>query len=129
MRLQAGARLGPYQIQSPLGAGGMGEVYKAIDMRLDRIVAIKILPVADAGSEARFEREAKAIAALTHPHICGLYDIGSDAGTSYLVMEYFEGETLANRLAKGPLTVEQTLTYAIQVADALDAAHRGGIVH
>src|SRR5262245_55492519 len=107
----------------------MGEVYKAVDTRLDRAVAIKILPGADGESEARFEREAKAIAGLAHTHICRLFDVGRDGGSSYLVMEHLEGETLASRLAKGPLPVEHALRYAIQIADALDAAHRAGIVH
>src|ERR1700752_490343 len=98
MATGAGTRFGPYEIQSPLGAGGFGEVYKARDTRLDRTVAIKILPSADPELKARFEREAKAIASLTHPHICPLYDVGHQDGTDYLVMEYLEGETLADRL-------------------------------
>jgi serine/threonine protein kinase len=105
MALRVGARLGPYDIISVLGAGGFGEVYKARDTRLDRTVAIKILSSADTDLKARFTREAKAIAALTHPHICTLYDVGHDAGTDYLVMEYLEGETLAARLSRGPLTL------------------------
>src|SRR6266700_3154673 len=117
MPLAAGTRLGPYEILSPLGAGGMGEVYKARDTRLDRTVAVKVS--AEQFSE-RFEREAHAIAALNHPHICTLYDVGPD----YLVMEYVEGQPL-----KGPLPIEQALRLAIQMADALDAAHRKGIVH
>src|SRR6516225_2220256 len=129
MPLSIGARLGPYDILSPLGAGGFGEVYKARDTRLDRTVAIKILPSADPELKARFEREAKAIAALTHPHICTLYDVGHQDGTDYLVMEYLEGETLGERVRHGLLPVDQALQYAIQIADALDAAHRAGIVH
>jgi len=107
MSLSAGCRLGPYDILSPLGAGGFGEVYKARDTRLDRTVAIKILPSADPELKARFEREAKAIAALTHPHICTLYDVGHQDGTDYLVMEYLEGETLAARIARGPIKIDE----------------------
>jgi serine/threonine-protein kinase len=130
--LRLGTRLGPYEIQSDIGAGGMGEVYKARDTRLDRTIAIKILPhalAADPVFRERFDREAKAIAALTHPHICTLYDVGQQDGTPYLVMEYLEGETLAHRLEKGALSLDQALRYAIEVADVLDAAHRAGIVH
>src|ERR1043166_8661193 len=129
MPLTSGSRLGPYDILSPLGAGGFGEVYKARDTRLDRTVAIKILPSADPELKARFEREAKAIAALTHPHICTLYDVGHQDGTDYLVMEYLEGETLADRLRKGPLPIEQVLRYGIEIADGLQRAHRSGVVH
>jgi Tol biopolymer transport system component len=132
MSLLAGARLGPYEILAPLGAGGMGEVYKARDTRLERDVAVKILRTGEPSSEEmkqRFEREAKAISQLSHPHICALYDVGSHEGTEYLVMEYLEGETLANRLAKGPMALEQMLPIGIQIADALDRAHRQGIVH
>src|SRR5262245_66400701 len=106
MPLPAGTRLGPYEILSPLGSGGMGEVYRAKDTRLDRVVAIKILPAhlsSNPDFKQRFEREARAISSLTHPHICGLYDVGSQDGTEFLVMEFLEGETLANRLAKGQL--------------------------
>jgi serine/threonine protein kinase len=127
-----GRRLGPYEILSAIGAGGMGEVYKARDTRLDRIVAIKVLPthLADrAELRERFEREAKTIASLNHPHICVLHDIGHQDGTDYLVMEYLEGETLAQRLVKGPLPLEQVLQYGIEIADALDKAHRKGITH
>jgi serine/threonine protein kinase len=129
MTLGPGSRLGPYDILTPLGAGGFGEVYKAKDTRLDRTVAIKILPSADPELKARFEREAKAIAALTHPHICTLYDVGCQDGTDYLVMECLEGTTLAARIAHGPIKIADALTIAIQIAEALDAAHRAGIVH
>ena len=106
MTLATGSKLGPYEIQSPLGAGGMGEVYRAKDTRLGRTVAIKILPQGLAETpeiRQRFEREARAISSLNHPHICALYDVGRHEGTDYLVMEYLEGETLAARLEKGPL--------------------------
>jgi eukaryotic-like serine/threonine-protein kinase len=132
MPLSPGARLGPYEILSPLGAGGMGEVYRARDTRLGREVAVKVLPTHLSSSEEmrqRFEREAKAISQLSHPHICALYDVGSHDGTEYLVMEYLEGETLAISVAKGPLPLEQTLRYGMEIADALDKAHRQGIVH
>src|SRR6202162_3427618 len=132
MAILPGRRLGPYEILSAIGAGGMGEVYKARDTRLDRIVAIKVLPthLADrAELRERFEREAKTIASLNHPHICVLHDIGQQDGTDYLVMEYLEGETLAQRLQKGALPLEQVLQFAIEIADALDKAHRKGITH
>ena len=132
MPLSAGARLGPYEIQSLLGAGGMGEVYKARDTRLDRTVAIKVLPAdfaADAGLRERFEREAKLIAALSHPHICALHDVGRQENTDFLVMEHLDGETLETRLTKRALPTDQALQLAIQIADALAAAHRAGIVH
>jgi len=132
MTLSAGSRLGPYEILAPLGAGGMGEVYKARDTRLERIVAIKVLPSHlsnNAEFRQRFEREAKTISSLSHPHICALYDVGHQDGTDFLVMEYLEGETLVARLAKGSLPIEQTLRYGIEIADALDKAHRQGIVH
>src|SRR5438034_6262640 len=132
MTLAAGSRLGPYQILSPLGAGGMGEVYKARDTRLDRTVAIKVLPQQLSSSpevRQRFEREARTISQLSHPHICALYDVGHEGEVEYLVMEYLEGETLADRLLKGPLPLEQTLRYGMQIAEALDKAHRQGIVH
>jgi dipeptidyl aminopeptidase/acylaminoacyl peptidase/predicted Ser/Thr protein kinase len=130
--LSAGTRLGPYEILAPLGAGGMGEVYKARDTRLERTVAVKVLPQhlsSSAEVRQRFEREAKTISQLSHPHICALYDVGTEADTEYLVMEYLEGETLSDRLAKGPLPLEQTLRYGVEIADALDKAHRQGIVH
>jgi eukaryotic-like serine/threonine-protein kinase len=132
MTLAQGSRLGPYEILAPLGAGGMGEVYRASDTRLERAVAIKVIPLhlsADAVRRQRFEREARAISALQHPNICTLYDIGHQDGTDYLVMEFLEGETLASCLARGALSIEQTLRYGIEVADALDTAHRRGIVH
>jgi len=129
MSLSAGTRLGPHEVLSSIGAGGMGEVYKARDTRLDRTVAIKILPSADPDLKARFEREAKAIAALQHTHICALYDVGHDNGLDYLVLEYLEGETLADRLRQGPLKLEEALKTAIEIADALDSAHRAGITH
>ena len=132
MALTSGTRLGPYEILSPIGKGGMGEVYKANDTRLDRTVAIKVLPEHLAESperKARFEREAKAISQLNHPHICTLHDVGEQDGIDYLVMEYIEGETLAERLKKGALPLDKALEYGIQIADGLDTAHRAGIVH
>jgi serine/threonine-protein kinase len=132
MSLMAGTKLGPYEILAPLGAGGMGEVYRARDTRLDRTVAIKVLPqhLADTpDSRQRFEREARAVSALNHPHICTLHDVGSQSGTDYLVMEYLEGETLAARLEKGPLPLAQVLKIGTEVANALDKAHRQGIIH
>ena len=132
MPLQSGTQLGPYEIVSAIGAGGMGEVYKARDTRLDRTVAIKVLPehvAADPDLKQRFEREAKTISSLNHPHICTLYDIGSQDGIDFLVMEYLDGETLAQRLEQGALPLDQALKVAIEIADALDKAHRQGIVH
>src|SRR4030081_3886441 len=132
MPLAQGTHLGPYEIVAPLGAGGMGEVYRARDTRLDRAVAIKILPAqfsSDPIRKQRFVREAKTISSLNHPHICVLHDIGHQDGTDYLVMECVEGETLLRRLEKGPLPLDQTLKYGAQIADALDKAHRSGIVH
>jgi len=125
------SNLGPYKILAPIGAGGMGEVYKARDTRLDRIVAIKVLPehLSSKQSRERFEREARAISSLSHPHICPLFDVGHQDGIDYLVMEYLEGETLAQKLKKGPLPLEQVLRYGIEIADALDHAHRHGVVH
>src|SRR5215510_15128745 len=124
-----GRTLGPYVVTARVGAGGMGEVYRARDTRLNRTVAIKILHSARPEVQARFEREAKAIAALAHPHICTLFDIGHDADTDFLVMEYLEGETLANRLAGGPLSQAEALKIGAQIASALDAAHRAGVIH
>jgi eukaryotic-like serine/threonine-protein kinase len=131
MRLAPGKQLGPYEITATLGVGGMGEVYRARDTRLERTVAIKILSQlsSDPGRRQRFEREAKAISGLNHPNICVLHDIGHQDGIDYLVMECVEGETLAKRLEKGPLPLEQVLKYGAQIADALDKAHRAGIVH
>src|SRR5262245_45691439 len=132
MPLAAGTRLGPYEVLSLLGSGGMGEVYKARDTRLDRTVAIKVLPERLAPTpeaRARFEREAKTISQLSHLHICALYDVGREGETEYLVMEYLEGETLSERLAKGALPLEQELRYGTEISDALDKAHRQGIVH
>ncbi|MBZ5718916.1 MAG: protein kinase [Acidobacteriia bacterium] len=132
MSLTSGTRLGPYEIVSPIGAGGMGEVYRARDTRLNRTVAIKVLPAkicADPDSRQRFEREARAISALQHPHICTLHDIGQQDGMDYLVLEFVEGETLEARLSRGPLPVEQVLRYSGEIAGALDKAHRQGIVH
>src|ERR1019366_1147392 len=132
MALTSGTKLGPYEIQSPLGEGGMGEVYRARDTRLDRSVAIKVLASHLSSSpelKQRMEREAKAISALNHPHICHLYDVGSQDGTVYLVMELLEGETLSQRLAKGPMPISEVLRIGIAVAEALEAAHRQGIVH
>src|SRR6201993_1427493 len=132
MAILSGKRLGPYEITGAIGAGGMGEVYRARDTRLERIVAVKILPdhLSDrAELRERFDREARTIASLNHPHICTLYDIGHQDGTDFLVMEYLEGETLAERLKKGPLPLDQVLQYAIEIADALDKAHRKSITH
>ncbi len=132
MTISAGSRLGPYEILAPLGAGGMGEVYRARDTRLDRTVAVKVLAAHLSSSpdvRQRFEREAKTISQLSHPHICALHDVGREGDVEYLVMEYLEGETLADRLAKGPLPLEQTLRFGVEIADALDKAHRQGIVH
>src|SRR6201997_2630195 len=132
MALTSGTKLGPYEIQSPLGAGGMGEVYRARDIRLDRIVAIKVLASHLASSpelKQRFEREARTISSLNHPHICHLYDIGSQEGTDFLVMEFLDGETLVERLRKGAVPLNELLKVGIEVAEALEVAHRAGIVH
>ena len=132
MALSAGNRLGPYEIVAPLGAGGMGEVYRAKDTRLDRDVAVKILPAGFAANpefKARFEREAKTISQLSHPNVCSLFDVGNHEGMEYLVMELLEGESLGDRLLKGPLPIELVLKHGIEIASALDAAHRQGIVH
>jgi len=130
--LSAGHRLGPYVIVAPLGAGGMGEVYRAQDTRLDRIVAVKVLSRAineREDTQQRFEREARAVSKLNHPHICTLHDVGHQDGIDYLVMECLEGETLETRLKRGPLSLPDVLRYSIQIADALDRAHCSGIVH
>jgi serine/threonine protein kinase len=132
MPLTPGTKLGPYEIQSLLGSGGMGEVYRARDTRLGRDVAVKVLPAhlsADSDLKLRMEREAKAISSLNHPHICTLHDIGSQDGVSFLVMEHLEGETLAERLQKAPIPLDEALKIAIQIAGALDKAHGRGIVH
>ncbi len=132
MSISAGTRLGPYEILVAIGAGGMGEVYKAKDTRLDRIVAVKtLLPHIAAAPDLRecFEREARTISQLIHVNICTLFDVGEQDQTAFLVMEYFEGETLAARIAKGPIPVEQALPWAIQIASPLNAAHRQGILH
>src|SRR5438445_10769045 len=132
MSLAPGTNLGSYEISGPLGAGGMGEVYRARDTRLERTVAIKILPEQLSGDpvrKQRFEREAKTISGLNHPHICVLHDVGSQDGISYLVMECVEGETFAKRLEKGPLPLDQVVKYRLQIADARDKAHRSGVVH
>ena len=132
MSLTPGTKLGPYEVLAPLGAGGMGEVYKAKDTRLDRTVAIKVLPSHVANHpevRQRFEREARAVSSLNHPHICTLYDIGSENGVDFMVMEHIEGQTLADRLNKGALPFDQALKYGSEIADALDKAHRQGVVH
>ena len=132
MPLPPGTRLGPYEILSPVGARGMGEVYKARDNRLDRAVAVKILPDSlstDAQFRDRFDREARIVSQLEHPHICPLYDVGVQDGTAYLVMQLLDGETLAARLEGGAVHLPQALEYAAQIADALVLAHRAGIVH
>src|SRR5689334_12311056 len=120
MPLSAGEKLGPYEILAPIGAGGMGEVYKARDTRLDRAVAVKVLPTHVARvpeARARFEREARTVSALNHPNVCTLFDIGSQDGVDYLVMELVEGETLTERILKGPLQLAQALSYAVQTSD------------
>ncbi|HEX4438802.1 MAG TPA: serine/threonine-protein kinase, partial [Thermoanaerobaculia bacterium] len=132
MTLASGTRLGPYEVVAQIGAGGMGEVYKARDSRLERTVAVKVLPQhlsTSAEVRQRFEREARTISQLSHSHICALYDVGREGETEYLVMEFLEGQTLSDRLARGPLPLPQTLRIAVEIADALDKAHRQGIVH
>src|ERR1700756_2247756 len=132
MDLSAGTRLGAYEIVAALGAGGMGEVYRARDTRLDRSVAIKILPShlsCNPELKNRFEREARTLSSVAHPHICHLYDVGSQSGVEFLVMELLEGETLAERLKKGPLPLPEVLQIGIEIADALTKAHRVGLVH
>ena len=132
MSLPAGTRLGPYEILGPLGAGGMGEVYRARDTRLDRLVAIKVLPDHLSGKPAardRFDREARAISSLSHPNICALFDVGAAGEVDFLVMEFLEGETLADRLARGPLPFELALRHGLEICRGLEAAHRAGVVH
>ena len=132
MSLASGTRLGPYEILSALGAGGMGEVYRARDTRLDRTVAVKVLThtlAADASFRERFAREARVISQLEHPNICSLYDVGDHDGTAFLVMQFLEGETLSSRLSRGPLPLDQALRSAVEIAGALDRAHRAGIIH
>ena len=132
MALTSGTKLGPYEIFAPLGAGGMGEVYRARDTRLDRTVAIKILPqhLSDnLEARQRFDREARAISSLNHPNICTLYDVGHQDGIDFLVMEFLEGETLGDRLLKGPLATEKLLKYGQEICAGLEKAHKSGVVH
>src|SRR5882762_3561659 len=132
MPLAANTRLGPYEIVAPLGAGGMGEVYRARDTRLGRDVAIKVLPQhlsAQPEVRARFEREAKTISSLNHPNICALFDVGREGDVDFIVMELVEGGTLTERVHRGPLPPAELLRYATQIADALDRAHRAGVIH
>src|SRR6266516_4310780 len=132
MPLTVGARLGPYEVVAPIGAGGMGEVYRARDTRLGRDVAVKVLPshlYESAEARARFEREARVISGLNHPHICVLHDLGREGEVDYLVMELVEGESLAERIARGPLPIAEVLRIGAEIADALDRAHRAGVVH
>ncbi len=132
MSLTSGTRLGPYEVQAPIGSGGMGEVYRAKDTRLDRTVAVKVLPShlsENPEAKQRFDREARAISSLNHPNICTLYDVGHQDGVDFLVMEFLEGETLADRLRKGPLTTEQVLKYGIEICEGLERAHKSGVVH
>src|SRR6202795_834079 len=132
MALTSGTKLGPYEIVSPVGAGGMGEVYRARDTRLGRDVAIKVLPEAlahDADRLRRFEQQARAIAALNHPNILGIHDIGAHEGAPFLVSEFLEGQTLREKLVSGPLPVRRAIEYALGIAQGLAAAHDKGIVH
>src|SRR5512134_2907048 len=132
MTIAAGSRLGPYEVLSPLGAGGMGEVYRARDRKLDRDVAIKVLPESvakDPDMLARFEREAKAVAALSHPNILAIHDFGTHDGISYAVMELLEGETLREKIVAGPIREKQAVDFALQTARGLSAAHEKGVVH
>jgi serine/threonine protein kinase len=132
MRLAAGTKLGPFQIIAPVGAGGMGEVYRARDSRLDRTVAIKILnarEIGDPSAKERFDREARIISSLNHPNICHIYDVGGQDGLSYLVMEYLDGQSLGDRLLKGALPLDQVLKIGMEVCEALEKAHSSGVVH
>src|SRR5438132_1956566 len=132
LRLLSGTRLGPYEVVERVGAGGMGEVYRARDTRLNRSVAVKLLPselASDARFRVRLEREAKAISALSHPNICILHDIGRENGVEYLVMEFCAGQTLAERIDRGSLPLDQVLRYGIEIADALSKAHHAGVIH
>src|SRR3954462_4139131 len=132
MSLTTGTVLGRYEVRELLGAGGMGEVYRGVDTRLNRAVAIKVLAPSGASDpleRARFEREAQVISSLNHPHICTLYDVGHQDGVDFLVMECLEGETLEHRLRRGPMSIDDSLRCAIDVADALDQAHRNGVIH
>src|ERR1019366_4288687 len=132
MALASGTKLGPYEIVSPLGAGGMGEVYLARDTRLNRSVAVKILPShlsKDPEAKQRFDREARTISSLNHPNICTLHDVGHQDGIDYLVMEHLEGQTLAERLSKGPLPLDQVLKYGAEICEGLERAHRSSVVH
>src|ERR1700723_4596841 len=132
MALASGTKLGPYEIQAPIGAGGMGEVYSARDTRLDRVVAIKVLPhhlSSDPDLKQRFDREARAISSLNHPRICTLHDVGHQDGVDFLVMKYLEGESLADRLRRGPLPLKETLKIGMEVCEALDGEHRAGLTH
>src|SRR5580704_6005795 len=132
MPLRAGTRLGPYEIVAPLGAGGMGEVYRARDTRLDRTVAVKVLPThlsANPEARQRFDREARSISSLSHPNICQLYDVGHQNGIDYLVMEFLEGETLAARITRGAVPTDQLLKIGSEVCGGLERAHRAGVVH
>src|SRR5215831_11505201 len=131
MPLASGTKLGPYEIEAALGAGGMGEVYRARDTRLDRMIAIKVLPshLANAKAKQRFDREARAISALNHPNICTLYDVGHQDGISFIVMELLEGETLSHRLVRGPIPPDQVLRYGSEICDGLEKAHRSGVIH
>src|SRR6516162_7239345 len=132
MELAAGTKLGPYEVVGPIGAGGMGDVYRARDTRLERCVALKILPAHFSSNpelKSRFEREARMLSSVAHPYICHLYDVGSQNGVAYLVMELLQGETLAERLKRGALPLSDVLKTGIEVADALTSAHRLGLVH
>src|SRR6058998_2104732 len=132
MAVSPGTKLGPYEVASPLGAGGMGDVYRSHDTRLGRDVAIKVLPEhlsSNTEVRARFEREARTISSLNHAHICTLFDVGREGDTDFLVMELVEGETLAQRITRGPLPTAEVLRLGGQIADALDRAHRAGVIH